>query len=238
MYQLDIPSIKAPALMALLSMMLFFSPPVLASEDGFSFKFNLFSTEGLVVSDNYTIDEDFGQRNGLEILAPFKFQIPRQDNVTPLFTTGTGSGGMILKINFTTGEKDTDINDRQFIENIQFVGMTLPLGDAEERIAVLTRLLRNDAFNGATADYEQKEVLGSRNAKIGDLDVVDVVGRYIDPDLGLIYVRIVGFPNPNAPRAVFSVSNIVADRFDFTSLDELEFTGGGKTLSSFEYIQP
>ncbi|VAW21470.1 hypothetical protein MNBD_ALPHA11-1734 [hydrothermal vent metagenome] len=201
-------------------------------------KFNLFSVEGFVVSDNYTIDEDFGGRNNVEVLAPFKFQIPRQDNVTPLFTTGTGSGGMIIKVNFTTGDKDTDINDRQFIENMQFVSMVLPLGEPEERIAVLTGLLRNDVFNSATAAYEQKELLGSRNAKIGDLDVVDVVGRYIDPDLGLVYVRMVGFPNPDGPDAVFSVSNILAERFDFTSLDDLEFTGGGKALSSFEYIKP
>ncbi len=223
---------------ATLLALIFFSSPAMANEDGFSFKFDLFSVEGFVVSDNYTIDENFGQRNDVEVLAPFTFKIPRQDNVTPLFTTGSGSGGMIIKINFTTGDKDTDISERQFIENMQFVSMVLPLGDPEERIAVLTQLLRVDVFNSATADYEQKELMGSRNAKIGDLDVVDVVGRYIDPDLGLIYVRIVGFPNPNGPDAIFSVSNILADRFDFTSLDDLEFTGGGKALSSFEYITP
>ncbi len=237
MCQIKNKSLKFSSIASLLAL-IFFSTPAFASEDGFSFKFNLFSVEGFVVTDNYTIDEDFGQRNDVEVLAPFTFKIPRQDNVTPLFIIGSGSGGMIIKINFTTGDKDTDINERNFIENTQFISMVLPMGEPEERIAVLTQLLRTDAFNGATADYEQKELMGSRNAKIGDLDVVDVVGRYIDPDLGLVYVRIVGFPNPDSPDAVFSVSNILAERFDFSSLDELEFTGGGKTLSSFEYIQP
>jgi len=227
--------IKFLPIAALLALLLVISP-AMASENGFSFKFNLFSTEGFVISDTYTIDEGFAQRNNVEVLAPFTFKIPRQDNVTPLFNTGSGSGGMIIKVNFTTGDKDTHISERQFIENIQFVSMVLPLGEPEERIAVLTRLLSNDAFNGATASYEQKEFIGSRTAKIGDLDVVDVVGRYIDPNLGLVYVRLVGILNPDSPDAIFSVSNIVADRFEFTSLDELEFTGGGKTLSSFEYI--
>ncbi len=237
MRQITNRSIKFSPIAALIAL-LFFANPAIAGEDGFSFKFNLFSVDSFVITDNYTIDEGFGQRNDVEVLAPFTFKIPRQDNVTPLFTTGSGSGGMIIKVNFTTGEKDADISERQFIENIQFVSMVLPLGEPEERIAVLTRLLSNDVFNSATADYEQKEFIGSRNAKIGDLDVVDVVGRYIDPDLGLVYVRLVGILNPNSPDAIFSVSNILGERFEFTNLDELEFTGGGKTLSSFEYIQP
>ncbi len=211
--------------------------PALAQQEGPIIKFNLLSVEGLTISDNYTIGADYGLRNGIPVPAPFRFKVPRQNDVTPLFETGKQANAMLVKINFTTGNADTDNSDRLLIENLQFVTMTLPLVEQEERMAILVKLLANDVLNAVTAAYEQKEYIGARGTKIGDYDAVEVIGKYLDPELGLMYARIVGIPNPDALDGIFAVANIVASRFDLQSPDDLALTGGGKTLSSFEYIK-
>jgi len=215
-----------------------FSPALAQQQQkGPSVKFNLFSLEGLVISDNYSIGAKFSQRYGIPVPAPFSFKVPRQNNVTPLFETGTKSEGMLVKINFTTGDAGADNSDRLLIENLQFVVMTLPLGERKQRLTRMAKLLANDGFNTVVAAYAEKEYIGGRETKIGDYDAVEVVGKYIDPDLGLIYARLVGILNPDAMDGVFAVANIVAARFDLQSLDDLALTGGGKTLSSFKYVK-
>jgi len=211
--------------------------PALAQQEGPSVKFNLFSLEGLTISDNYTIGVDFGRRFEIPVPAPFSFKVPRQNDVTPLFEPGSEPKGMLVKINFTTGDADIDNSDRLLIENLQFVTMTLPVAEREERLTILAKLLANEAFNAAVAAYEQKEYIGARETTIGDYDAVEVVGKYIDPDLGLVYIRIVGIPNPGAADGIYAVANVVAARFDLQNMDDLALTGGGKTLSSFEYIK-
>ncbi len=208
----------------------------LAQEGSASFKFSLFEVEGFVISDSYTIDKSFAERFELSVPVPFTIDVPRQDNVTTFLNPGDGTDDMQLKIDFVTGDKDTELSDRLLIENQRFVTLTLPMGPAEERLQTLARLLANDGFNRAVAGYEQNEYIGTRGTKIGDYDAIEVVGRYVDPAIGLLYVRIVGIPNPDGETSIFSVSNVVADRFDLTGPDDLSLTGSGKTLASFEYI--
>ena len=199
-------------------------------------KFNFFEVNNLVISDNYTFGKDYGEKYGIPIPAPFRLKVPRQDNVTPLFETGTEPNGMIIKINFATGNADTPNQERQLIENLQFIPMTLPMDELEARMQNLTVLMVNQAFPQVTANREQVEYIGARRAKIGDVDVIDAVGSYVDADLGLMYVRITGFAHPTQPESVYSVVNLVAKRYDITNLDQLFQTGSGKTISSFEYI--
>ncbi len=82
----------------------------------------------------------------------------------------------------------------------------------EERLHTPAHLLANDGFNRAVAGYEQNKYIGTRGTKIADYDATEVVSRYVDPAIGLLYVRIVGIPNPDGETSIFSVANIVADR--------------------------
>jgi hypothetical protein len=209
--------------------------PAVAQENQASFKINLFSAEGFVVSDIYSIDAEYGQTNQIEVPAPFRFKIPRRDGITPFFETGV-PGGMLIKVHFTTGDRETAEQDRTYLENLQFIGMTLPLVEPEERINILARMLANEAFDNVTANYEQKEFIGARMAKLGEMDVVEVLGKYIDPELGLMYARIIGMPNPDAEQSIFVVANIVADRFELQSPNDLALTSTGKAIASFEYL--
>lgn len=202
-----------------------------------SIKFNLFSVDGLVISDTYKIDDKFAKRNNIPILAPFQIKAPRQKNVTVLYEYGTEPNAMIIKMNFATGDKDMANEKRKLIENLQFITMDVEMTDIEDRMKALTNLMVVDAFEMVTGSYEQKEYIGARRTKINNIDVIDAVGSYISPDLGLVYVRITGYLNPNDENGVFSVANIVADKFEITNLDQLFLTASGKTIDSFEYIE-
>ena len=123
------------------------------------------------------------------------------------------------------------------MENIRFVSMTLPIADPQERLETLENIIKTQVFTSAVAGYEQPEFIGSKASEINGLVVVEAVANISTPPIGLMYVHIVGYPNPNDTNSIFAVSAIVADKFDFTNYDDLERTGGGKTLSSFESYQ-
>jgi len=223
-----------PALLLALTFGAYGTSTSLAQENSASVKFNLFSVEGLVVGKNISIDAAYGEKHGVPVPAPFTFLVPSADGVVPLYNTATEPGGMLLKVSFAT-EESIGTDNVQLIENLQFVGMTLPMGDPEERMTVLAKLLANDAFSASVADYAENKYIGARKTKIGDYDAVEVVGEYIDPQLGHMYLRIVGIPNPDAPNSIFTIANVVASRIDLQSIDDLARTSSGIGLSRFKY---
>ncbi len=212
------------------------SGAAMSQESEPSFKFSLFEINGLVITSKYNINQAFGERFGLTIPASFSVDVPKPNDVTTFLNPGSGDDGLQLKIDFVTGDENTELSERQLIENQRFVTMILPVGDPEERLKNLARLLANDGFNSAVAGFEESEYIGARGVKVGDYDAVEVVGKYIDPSIGLLYVRLVGIPNPDSENSIFSVANIVADKFDLSSLDDLALTASGKTLDSFKYL--
>ncbi|HHB83062.1 MAG TPA: hypothetical protein ENK61_06275 [Devosia sp.] len=213
------------------------SNTVMAQQSSPTFKFSLFKIDNFLISKTISLDADFAAANpGLEIPAPFRIAIPEQNGITPLYNVGDGSNGEILKISFTTGNRETPISERKLVENIRFIAMTLPLVDQTQRLDNLADLVRTQIFPMATNGYQDIQYVGAKASTFGDLVVLEAVGQYIDPSIGLMLVHIVGYPNPNDINSVFAVSNIVADMFDFSSFDDLGFTGGGRTLSSFEYL--
>jgi len=207
----------------------------LAQENGATVKLNLFSVEGLVVGKIISIDASYGEKHGVPVSAPFTFLVPSSDGVVPLYNTATEPGGMLLKVSFAT-EESVGTENVQLIENLQFVGMSLPMAEPKERLTTLAKLLANDAFSASVAGYAQSKYIGTRQTKIGDYIAIEVVGEYIDPQLGHMYLRIVGIPNPDGPNSIFTISNVVASRLNLKSIDDLARTSSGAGLSRFEYI--
>ena len=202
-----------------------------------SIKITLFEADGVVISDTIRIDQEFANTYGVSVDAPFKIGVPRQENVTPLYEPGNSPDSAMLKINYTTGTRETPIEERQLIENIQFVGMSIPMGDVEQRVATMADLLINQAIPTALKGYEGGEYLGALRRQIGDIEVVDTAGQYIDPNLGRMYLHVVGYLNPNDENSVFAVANVVGARFDLKTLDDLALTATGETIDSFRYLE-
>jgi len=200
-----------------------------AQEAGGSITFNLLSVEGLVVGTTMTIDADFGTEHDVAVPAPFSFLVPTADDVRELVDPAPKPGDALVKINFAT-------DDLELIENLQFVPMTLPMTAPEERLQALAQLLAEDGFSMAVAGYENYTRDIVRLTEIGDYQGVEVIGRVDSPDLGLIYIRLVGIPNPAGPDGVFAIANVVAARQLLPSPDDFPQTRGGTALKNFRYL--
>ncbi len=207
-----------------------------AQENKQTQKIEFFPATGAYLTDIVDIDAEYGKEHNIPILTPFRIQVPRQDGVKRFVEFGTKPNSTIIKINFATGGEDTPMEERELIENLQFIPLNIEMTDHEDRIKALTNLMAVVAFNNATEAYEQKEFIGARRTKIGDIDVIDAVGSYIEPNLGLIYVRMTGYLNPNSEDGIFALANIIASKYEITNLEQLFLTGSGKTIESFEYI--
>jgi len=217
-------------------LLFFTASTTMAQENKPSIKYNLFSVDGVVISDTILLNNEYEKKYNIPIKIPFKIQVPRQKGVKRYVEYGEDGTSMIIKFNFATGgNSDIPQSERKLIEDVQFISMNIPMKKGE-RIKILTSLMINEAFEMATAAYKEKEYLGARLTKINGIDVIDSAGKYISPELGLVYVRMTGYLNPNGINSIYSIANIVANKYEITNLDQLFLTNSGKTISSFEYI--
>lgn len=192
-------------------------------------QFNLLSIDGLVIGTTINVDEAFGVENEIDVPAPFSFLIPTSDDVRELLDPAPTPGEALVKVNFAT-------QDLQLIENLQFVPYTLPLGDIDERMNTLAGLMANDAFQVAVGEHDQNTRDIVRAIKVGEYDAVEVIGRYQDANLGLMYLRLVGILNPDSEQSVFTIANVVAARQPIPTPDDFPQTRGGVALKNFHFI--
>jgi hypothetical protein len=196
-----------------------------------SVKFGLLSVEGLVVGTTIKIDADFAAEHNTDVPLPFSLLVPLADDVVELVDyMPEGPDGPFLKLNFAT-------EDRQLIENIQFVRMTIAPGPDEQRLNALAGLMANEVFKRATEPYAEYVRDIVRKTKVGELDGVEVIGRYKDPNLGLMYLRIVGVYDPDGPHGVFTVANVVAARQELATPDDFPRTRGGAAIKHFKLLK-
>lgn len=195
-----------------------------------SVEFNLLSIEGLVVGSTITIDAAFGAENQIDVPAPFSFLVPTADDVRELLDPAPQPGQALVKVNFAT-------MDRELIENLQFVPYTLALeGDLEARMNTLAGMVAEDAFQMAVGTYEDHTRDLVRAVDINGLPAVEVIGRYQDPNLGLMYLRIVGILNPDSEHSVVAISNVVAARQAIPTPNDFPQTRSGTALKNFQFL--
>ena len=196
-------------------------------DEGPTVELNVLTVEGLTIGTSWIFDADFAQEHNVAVPAPFQLVVPKGDD----FLVGTEvapGGDSIIKYHFVTP-------DKQLMENIQFIPMTLPLGDMEARLEALAKLIAQQAFPAATGGAEEFKINAARKIAIGPYEAVEVVGRYLEEPHGLVHLRIVGIPNPERPESIFVVSNLLDSHVSLQSLDDLAETRSGKTLSSFRF---
>ena len=204
--------------------------PAMADDQKPTIQFNLPSVEGLVIGKTITIDQAFGEKNEIAVAAPFSFVVPLSlEKAYEVFVEPAPKpGDAYIKINFATP-------DRQLIENIQFVGMTIPMGDLEQRLNVVAALLGDKGLAQMLAGKSNAARDGVRAIKIGGYDAVEVIGHYEDESLGKMYARLVGILNPNAPDSVAAISSLVLSQVQLHTVDDFARTRSGALLSNFKF---
>ena len=195
-----------------------------------SFQFNLFSVEGLVVGKTITIDKAYGEEHHRAVPAPFSFVVPLSPSKEyEVFFEPEPAGDSWIRLSFATA-------DRQLIENIQFVPLTVDMGDLKDREQAVAQALIN---GGLPTVYEGRTNTGRdsvRAIKIGDYDAVEVIAHYDEPKLGRMYARLVGIINPKGTDGVAAIANIVLSRVPVKTVDDFAKTRGGALLTYFKYL--
>lgn len=202
--------------------------PASAQGAGAEVTFNLFSIDGLVVGDTIAIDAAYAEKYSVKVPTSFEFLVPREDGVLTLYNTPQTDGGLQIKVSFATP-------DYKLIENLHFVTLTVPMGTPEERAKALADLMVNHAYPQSVSKFEKPEMMGWRDTTINSYPAVEVVGRYVDPEWGDMFVRVVGIIPEDAAEGVVAISNLVFARTPITDLQDLSRTRAGVALSRFKF---
>lgn len=181
----------------------------------------------LIIGKTLVIDKAFAEKNKTAEPSPFEITIPTGEDFLTLLDTKKGG---FLKVTYASP-------DRKFLESIQFVDMEVPADLKEKRTPVVAKLMSEKVFKSVTKNLKDPKVLAIREAKIGDLGAVEVIGRYTDDKSGLIYVWIVGLPHPVNSRGTYAIAMIHYGRRPMKTDQDFRETLAGRTLYSFRYVQ-
>ena len=135
-----------------------------------------------------------------------------------------------VKISYVTPEK-------QLIENIRFVDMTVPMADNKKRLALVRQLLAKKGLPVALKGYENVKVFGFRNAIINGLSTVQAAARFEDAKYGVIYLWLVGILNPDGTHCIMAMSQITLKSEVKKPQDIAQKGLAARTLSTFKYLK-
>lgn len=209
-----------------------------ASAEG-EFSFNLFEFSGVTLSDVYTFDESYTERFGIAVPVPFRLDVPRRDGVG-VIADGRPDGGGFVRFTFYT---ETDAGERVFLENIQVVTATIPLlpeaqDPAEARIGTMIDLVQNIVYPRAVEGFVSPEILALEEIPLGaDVpNAVQLIGRYVDPPLGEMLLRIVAMPHPAQAESYVTISNIRLAMVPVNDGETLRQSMTGRVMESWDYL--
>ena len=201
--------------------------PAPAQDGGASIEITPFKVEGLVIGNSWISDAAFGEKHNVAVPAPFELIIPRGDDFLNATQPAPGGQG-IVKFHFAT-------LDKQPMENMEFVSMTIQMGDIEARLQSVAKALTEEAFPGAVAGSDGSKIDVMRKIEIGPYQAVEVVGRYQNQTDGLVHLRLVGIPHPDRAESVFVVMNLLCSRVAIETLGDFAETRSGRALTTFRY---
>lgn len=199
-----------------------------------SVTFNPFELEGLTTSRVFLFDEIYSQQYGIPVPVPFTVSVPNHDEIE-LIADGQPDGGAFVKFTFATGEP------RQFVENIQVVTATIPMAeDAEDpqaaRLQMSVSLLQDRIFPVAVQGFDNPEILAIEIFEFEGYMGVHLIGRYTDPAIGPMLLRLTAHPNPDRPESYLTVANINLALVPVTDGDTLRRSLSSQVANGLTYL--
>lgn len=204
------------------------------AQTGGSVDFNLFELEGAATNRIFIFDDAYAEDTGVTVPVPFSVAVPNQDRVD-LIADGQPDGGAFARFTFATGDP------RQFVESIQVVTATIPvLPEADDpdraRIESAAWLLREHAFPVAVQGFEDAEILASEAFEFDGYMGAQVIGRYTDPELGPMLLRLTAHPNPNGATSYVTVAHINLGLVPVVDGETLRQSLSGRVGNSLIYL--
>ncbi len=211
------------------------SSSLLAQDTTPNLKLELINIDETPPGIKVLINTGYALKFDVPVPEAFSIFMPDIEGVTAFPQTADAPEVGLFKISYV-GRDPADSDNIFLVENIEFFNFSIDQGPLEERIGKLGRLLAQQVFDAVTASLENVEYLGGGAIKIGELDGVEIIGSYIDPQNGQGGIRIVGLLHPNSTDGIFSVSSIITKFYDLTSPNDLALTATGALMREFTYL--
>lgn len=209
-----------------------------AQDESSGWSFNLFTLEGLTLSDTVTFDAEIAERNGLDLPAYFRIRIPRDPRIERRIIPNP-SGGALVGIVFSRGEDQTG-TDADLLELVQITGARVPMqpehdGQELSRVQAAGLLARDIVLPRMIADKEGAELIDVSQFSVGEMRAAQVLATHLEPEIGPVLLRIVILPHPEQADGLMVVAKINLGLVPVEDNEMLTSTLSGRIISSWEY---
>ncbi len=199
-----------------------------------SVEFNLFDLQGASVNRVFLFDDGYSQQYGIPVPVPFTVSVPNRNEIE-LIADGTPDGGAFVKFTFATGEP------RQFVENIQVITATIPMAeDAEDpqaaRLQMSVSLLQDRVYPIAVQGFDNPEILAIEIFEFEGYSGVHLIGRYTDPAVGPMLLRLTAHTNPTPTESYLTDANINLAQVPVTDGDTLRRSLSSQVANGLTYL--
>lgn len=199
-----------------------------------SVEFNLFEMEGASANRIFLFDQGYEDQNDIPVPTPFSLAVPMQDQIE-LIADGQPDGGAFARFTFATGDP------RVFVENIQIITATLPFLPEQDdpdsaRLDMSVAVLRDRIFPVAVQGFDDPEILAIEIYDFDGYSGVHLIGRYTDPAIGPMLLRLTAHPNPDQPQSYLTVANINLALVPVTDGETLRASLSSRVANSLNYL--
>jgi len=201
----------------------------LAQSTAPTFEFNFLKIEGLIIGAPFALDDAYEKAAGRAIPTRLKMIIPTAKDTYRILVDNQPSGGMV-KINFATP-------DQTLIDSVHIIDATIPMQAMDKRLAQFAGLLKDSVYPISVDGMADAKLLALRNQQMGKYATVELIATYTDPEIGPMYLRILGVPHPDKAESIFIIINVNAQLEPLDNLDQFAQTLSGKTVNSITFTQ-
>lgn len=217
-----------------------FTTPLHAQSVSFgAIEFDPLTVGPLPLTENYIIDQAFGEANGVVIDSPVLLSLPDHENLH-IRTRAMPEGGSY--VSFVFFQEAATPQDRVYLEDLQVTDATIPLfPDAadpiHERRVVAARLLEQDVFPQWAARYEGAEIFAIEAIELGNVPgALQLVAGYYDHEYDdQMMMRAVILPHPDREASYMAVATINLDEVAVTNAETMAETMSGRVLRAWQY---
>ncbi|SHJ90544.1 hypothetical protein SAMN05444000_11539 [Shimia gijangensis] len=223
------------SLLRALPVLLVLATPAMAQQAQSGVQFNLFEFEGAYVDRIYNFDEAYTAKHGIPVPTPFSISVPIRKDVK-MIADGKPEGGAFAKFTFAIENADKLV----LLENIQIIRGAFPIPtDTEDpealRLQIAANVLKEQVFPSAVQGFQSPQILALEKYKFDHSSGVQLVGRYVDPTIGPMLLRLTVNLHPNQPESYFTVANINLAFVPVSDGETLRQTISGRVANSLSY---
>ncbi len=179
-----------------------------------------------MVGKRVSFGAEVATKHNIAVPIAFSFTIPTDRTKTIRVEPAPG-GSAIYKVNFAT-------DDVQLKSSLQFVPITIPMGEDAARKQFLTNIA-NQAFVASVIDPDKAQIDAVRPAEIGPYLAVEALGRYDGGADGIVALRVVAFVGPDSEHGLVGIINALPKNAGMEKVGDIMGVDGSRALGTLRF---